>query len=101
MSHIHIVRSTSTSAKKSRENAEQMAVQLQQEYGLDYEWESDHVLRFERAGLNGTMTLEPKQVTVEIKLGLLMRPFASVLKQHINDYFDAHHAPAKTHKRAS
>ena len=58
MSQICITRAHGLSPKKARQAAEAVASDLQSEYGLQYLWEDDDTLTFQRTGISGQLTLE-------------------------------------------
>ena len=88
MSEILITRNHRLSAKKARAAAEHVALDLQKEYELECEWGDDGVLRFERPGLHGKLTLAKGEVTVLVNLGFLLWPFRASLEREIHAYFD-------------
>ncbi|WP_436835964.1 polyhydroxyalkanoic acid system family protein [Janthinobacterium lividum] len=57
MADINIVQQHKLTAAKAREAAQQVADKLAQEYDLACAWDGD-VLRFERSGVDGSLTLE-------------------------------------------
>lgn len=70
-----------------------MAAGLQSDFNLDYAWDDEHTLSFSRPGLTGRLTLERRQVTVHVRLGLIFSPFRAVLEREIHDYFDQRFTP--------
>lgn len=88
MSEILITRKHRLSAKKARIAADHVALDLQKEYELEYEWDDDGVLRFERSGLHGELRLAKGEVTVRVRLGFLLWPFRASLEREIHAYFD-------------
>lgn len=100
MSDIKIRRPHAMSHDKARHAAEKMAKRLQKEFDLDYEWDGD-VLVFERTGVNGELTVAPRHVEMEVKLGFLLRMMKPTIEKHINENLDeifAEHAKAKAEK---
>ena len=100
MSDIKIRRPHAMPHDKARQAAETMAKRLQKEFKLDYEWDGD-VLVFERAGVNGELTVAARHVEMEVKLGFLLRMMKPTIEKHINENLDeifAEHAKAKTKK---
>ena len=88
MSDITVIRPHHLSPKKARLAAEHVAADLKSQYGLDYRWDGDGVLSFKRPGLSGQLTLARKQVTVEVRLGLLLSPLKASFEREIQDFFD-------------
>ena len=95
MSQICITRAHGLSPKKARQAAEAVAAALQSEYGLQYLWEDDDTLTFQRTGISGQLTLERKQVTVNVRLGLLLLPLRASFEREIHAYFDQRFAARK------
>lgn len=88
MSEIHITRGHKLSLKKARAAAEHVAVDLKREFDISYVWGEDGVLRFERPGVRGQLTLSKKEVIVQVRLGLFYLPFKAALEREIHEYFD-------------
>lgn len=100
MSDIKIRRSHAMPHDKARHAAEKMAKRLKKEFDLDYEWDGD-VLVFERSGLNGELTVAPRYVEMEVKLGFLLGMMKPTIEKHIHENLDeifAEHAKAKAKK---
>ena len=100
MSDIKIRRTHTLSHDKARSAAEKMAARLKKEFDLDYEWDGD-VLVFERSGVNGELTVAPKHVEMEVKLGFLLKMMKPTIEKHINENLDqifAEQGKAKTKK---
>ncbi|MCL6484573.1 polyhydroxyalkanoic acid system family protein [Janthinobacterium lividum] len=82
MADINIVQQHKLTALKAREAAQQVADKLAQEYDLACAWDGD-VLRFERSGVDGSLTLEKDQAQLQIKLGFMLSAFASTIEGKI------------------
>ena len=82
MADINIVQQHKLTAVKAREAAQQVADKLAQEYDLVCAWDGD-VLRFERSGVDGSLTLEKEQAQLQIKLGFMLSAFASTIEGKI------------------
>jgi putative polyhydroxyalkanoate system protein len=76
---INIVQEHTLTPQKAREAAQQVADKLAQEFDLAYQWEGD-VLRFERSGVAGALTLDQHQARMSLKLGFLYSAFATVIQ---------------------
>ena len=101
MSDIKIRRPHSLPHAQARAAAEKMAKQLQKEFELDYEWDGD-VLVFERSGVNGELTVTPKHVEMEVKLGFLLKMMKPTIEKQINTNLDQIFTDAgKTDNRAN
>ena len=82
MADINIVQQYKLTAAKAREAAQQVADKLAQEYDLACAWDGD-VLRFERSGVDGSLTLGKEQAQLQIKLGFMLSAFASTIEGKI------------------
>ncbi|HOB67298.1 polyhydroxyalkanoic acid system family protein [Ottowia sp.] len=93
MSEITITRTHTLPPRKARQAAEAVASGLRADFGLDYAWDDGNTLSFRRPGLSGQLTLQRKQVTVQIRLGLIFSPLKASFEREIHDYFDQRFAP--------
>ncbi|HEY0064948.1 MAG TPA: polyhydroxyalkanoic acid system family protein [Telluria sp.] len=84
MADINIVHEHKLTHKKAREAAQKVADSIADEYGLACEWEGD-VLRFERSGVQGQLTLEKKKAEMFIRLGFLMSAFAPTIEAKVQE----------------
>ncbi|MEG2031313.1 MAG: polyhydroxyalkanoic acid system family protein [Janthinobacterium sp.] len=82
MADINIVQQHKLTAVKAREAAQQVADKLAREYDLACAWDGD-VLRFERSGVDGSLTLEKEQAELNIKLGFMLSAFAATIEGKI------------------
>ncbi|MFL6674010.1 MAG: polyhydroxyalkanoic acid system family protein [Massilia sp.] len=82
MADISIVQEHSLSPSMARAAAQKVADKLAADYGLACKWDGD-VLRFERSGVQGALTLEEKRAAVRIQLGFLMAAFASAVEAKV------------------
>lgn len=82
MAEISIVQEHHLTPNKAREAAQRVADKIASEYSLACEWQGD-VLRFERSGVQGSLTLEQQQVEMTIKLGFLMSAFAPSIEAKV------------------
>ena len=82
MADISIVQEHKLTHKKAREAAQKVADAIAGDYGMECEWDGD-VLRFERSGVQGQLTLEKKKAEVFIRLGFLMSAFAPTIEAKV------------------
>ena len=82
MADISIVQEHALSSKKARAAAQIVADKMAEEYDLTCVWDGD-VLRFERSGVEGALTLESRQVHMHIKLGFLFSVFSSKIESKV------------------
>jgi putative polyhydroxyalkanoate system protein len=84
MAAISIVQQHQLTPVTARAAAQQVADKLATEYALDCKWDGD-VLRFERSGVNGSLTLEATRAALHIELGFLMSAFAPTIEAKVAD----------------
>lgn len=89
MSGISFRRPHGRSIAEARKLADELVGQLAREYDLAYHWEGDS-LHFERKGLAGQLNVTARDIEIEAKLGLLLRPFKSRIEKEANDFLDTH-----------
>ena len=82
MSDIHFVCRHNLPLVEARRKVQLAADELGEEYDLQSEWDGD-TLRFSRSGVQGAMTVTATDVTLEVKLGFLLRPFKAKFEEHI------------------
>jgi putative polyhydroxyalkanoate system protein len=82
MANISIVQEHALSPVMARAAAQKVADKIATEYGLACRWDGD-VLRFERSGVQGSLTLEARQAALRIQLGFLMSAFASTIEAKV------------------
>lgn len=91
MTEITIRRKHDKSAAATRAAAEHMASRLQEKFDVNCNWEKDgayDVLRFRRAGLSGSLTLEEQAVALSIQLGFPFSALKPVIEQKILKFLD-------------
>ena len=82
MSEISIVQEHNLSTEQARAAAQQVAQRISTEYGLECKWDGD-VLRFERSGVEGALSLEGGRAAMRIRLGFFMSAFASAIEAKV------------------
>lgn len=84
MTDISITQAHDLTPPAARAAAQRVADKLTRDYGLACIWEGD-VLRFERSGVEGALTLGERQAALRIKLGFMMSAFASTIEQKVTE----------------
>ena len=84
MADIRIVQEHNLSPERARAAAQQVADKVATELGMECRWDGD-VLRFERSGVEGALTLEGRSAALRIKLGLLMSAFGPAIEAKAAD----------------
>ena len=82
MADINIVQAHGLSPEKAREAAQKVADKMTRDYQLDCQWD-DNVLRFERNGVHGALTLGAQQADMAIRLGMFMSVFSSTIEAKV------------------
>lgn len=82
MSHIDIHHAHSLTHKQARKAVEDVAVKLSDRFGMQHRWEGD-VLHFNRSGVDGRITVEPRDLHVTAKLGFLLAAMKGPIEQEI------------------
>jgi putative polyhydroxyalkanoate system protein len=100
MADIHIVRAHSMPLKKAREAAGDLAVKLEDKFDLQSEWDGD-TLNFQRPGVTGSLALTKSDVTIDVRLGLLLSAFKGAMEEQIGEQLDALFAGAAPAKKAA
>jgi putative polyhydroxyalkanoate system protein len=84
MADINIVQAHSLAPEQARAAAQQVADKLAEQFELACRWDGD-VLRFERSGVNGALTLHPHQAQLQIALGFPMSLMADMVKAKVSE----------------
>ena len=87
MTAIYIQRNHTLGHQGIRDLSEQVAQTLANDYQVTWQWQGEH-LTFRRSGAKGVLVPESHQVTIEMKLGLMLIPFAPVIRQGIESQLD-------------
>jgi putative polyhydroxyalkanoate system protein len=84
MADIQIVQEHNLSPERARAAAQQVADKVAAEFGMVWRWEGD-VLRFERSGVEGALTLGEQRAALQIRLGMLMSAFRPAIEAKVAD----------------
>jgi putative polyhydroxyalkanoate system protein len=82
MADINLVQEHNLAPQQAREAAQQVADKLAEQFELACRWDGD-VLRFERSGVNGSLTLSPNQARLQIALGFLFSAFSAQIEAKV------------------
>ena len=88
MSQIHLQREHELDRATLRKRVEKLAGQLKSTHGGDYRWEGDKVHYSYSKGIDALLTLQPKEILVDVKLGMLMSMAKKPLQREIERYLD-------------
>ena len=84
MAEINIVQAHHLAPEQARAAAQQVADKLAEQFELACRWEGD-VLRFERSGVNGALTLHPNQAQLQIALGFPISLMAGQVEAKVSE----------------
>ncbi|QNA90978.1 polyhydroxyalkanoic acid system protein [Massilia sp. Dwa41.01b] len=85
MADIQIVQEHKLSPERARAAAQQVADKVAAEFGMECRWDGEDVLRFERSGVEGALTLGEQRAALRIKLGFLMSAFGPAIEAKVAD----------------
>jgi putative polyhydroxyalkanoate system protein len=94
MSDIDIRRKHALPLAQAREAAERVAKQLKRDFALQYRWEGAS-LHFERAGVDGKLTVSPNDVHLRARLGLLLGFLKPQIESTVHEHLDAALEPTR------
>ncbi len=72
--------------------ARRLAQELESGYGMRCEWQGD-VLRFERPGVSGVMTVSADLIELNAELGFLLSAFKGQIEDQLNRNFETYFGP--------
>ena len=87
MATINVKRNHGLDKKHIRKEVEQLAKKLKDELSIDYQWEDDRLV-FKRTGANGFIDINKDELTIEIKLNLVLTPLKGTIEKSIISYLD-------------
>ncbi len=87
MSDIRIRRAHALTPKHARAAAEKMSARLSEAFDMEFAWEGE-VLRFQRSGVDGQLTLGHKEVMIDAQLGFLLAMMKPTIEQSIHENLD-------------
>ncbi|MFY9974109.1 MAG: polyhydroxyalkanoic acid system family protein [Chromatiaceae bacterium] len=89
MARIHIEREHGLGLEEARRQIDQVAETLRDQLQARFHWEGDR-LEFERSGARGVIEVAEDRVTLDIRLGLLLRPLKGTIERTITEQLDSH-----------
>jgi putative polyhydroxyalkanoate system protein len=88
MSKIKVERSHDKGLDWAKSKAEEVSKVLSEKYGLSSAWKGEQTLEFSGKGVDGSLGIEDNRLSVSLKLGLMLRPFASKIEESVNKAID-------------
>ncbi|MDP6191234.1 MAG: polyhydroxyalkanoic acid system family protein [Gammaproteobacteria bacterium] len=82
MAKLSIVYPHQRSMAEARTAADNFAGKLQHKLGVNWAWQDD-TMTLERQGVNGALTLAEGQVSIELKLGMMLTPMKGQIEAEI------------------
>lgn len=89
MSVISIRRDHHLPPEQIRQEVETLAEQLADKLGAEYHWEED-TLKFSRKQASGHIDIGERDVSIEVRLGMMLRPLKGTLEKLVSQYLDEH-----------
>ena len=87
MADIELTRVHNLGMKAAREAAERMAEHLGRKFDLKGSWQGN-VLRFERPGVTGSLSLTGKDLRLSVTLGFLLKAMRGSIERAVVDELD-------------
>jgi putative polyhydroxyalkanoate system protein len=87
MADIELTRSHSLGLADGRDAVERVAQQLENDIGVDYEWD-ENTLLFDGQAADGEIAVEADRIAIEINLSAFLRPMQGQLEQEAERYLD-------------
>jgi putative polyhydroxyalkanoate system protein len=87
MRDIRIRRAHALTPKHARAAAEKMSARLGEVFDMQFVWEGE-VLRFQRSGVDGQLTLGHKEVTIDAQLSFLLAMMKPKIEHSIHENLD-------------
>lgn len=87
MAAILIKRAHQLDLDQARNLVTELARSLERDLSARWQWDGDE-LRFDRSGASGRVQLTDDEVSVEVTLGLLLRPLRGTIIAQINERLD-------------
>lgn len=87
MSDIHAHRKHNMSLEEAKKVAQELAERLEREFQLDSSWQGN-TLNFNRSGVKGKLEVTEQDVSVDIKLGFMLKAFKGKIQSEIDKNID-------------
>ena len=84
MSTISISQRHAKSDDDVRQMLAAVAEKLKHEYDVHVQWLNDDELQLKRSGIEGRLVMLAGEVKVDIRLGMLMRPFKAKIRDELS-----------------
>lgn len=88
MATISLKKAHSRPDAEVRGLVEELAASLKQRYDVQAVWLDDHTVKVDHSRMSGRLTIQPNQVSIEIKLGLLAGAFKGRIESELRKSLD-------------
>lgn len=85
MTDISITRDHNLQKSQVRDRVQELIDKLVNKHGGSYNWNGDRA-EYRFSGIQADLGFDDNQLQVEVRLGLLMKAFKSVIEQEIEEY---------------
>ncbi len=83
MSTISLSQNHNKDVEEVRAMVRELALKLDERYQLKSHWQDQDVLELHRQGIKGRLQIDPREVRVDIKLGLMMAAFKPLIRDEL------------------
>ena len=88
MSTILLKKVHSRPEEEVRGLVEELAASLKQRYDVDAVWLDDYTVKIYHSRMSGSLRMQPNQVSIEVKLGLLAGAFKGRIESELRKSLD-------------
>ncbi len=88
MATISMKKAHSRPESEVRALVEELAASLEQRYGVKAVWTDDNTVKIHHSRMSGKLSMQPNQVNIEVKLGLLAGAFKSKIESELRKSLD-------------
>lgn len=88
MSGFRLSKTHSMPREELRETARALANRLESQHGMRARWQGEDVVAITGSGVEGRLSIDDRQVEVDVRLGLLASAFQGRLRAEIQRYLD-------------
>jgi putative polyhydroxyalkanoate system protein len=83
MSTIHLEHRHTLPSEEAVRRAHEVIGQLAERIKAEIRWEGDNTAVFKGSGFSGKAKLEPNQISLDVDLGMLLRPLKGKIEERI------------------
>lgn len=88
MSEFRLSKTHTMSREALRETARALADRLEAQHGMQAHWQGEDNVAIKGSGLDGRLSIDDRQIEVNVKLSFLASPFQGKLRAEIQRYLD-------------